>query len=80
MNVATIAPNWMIAVNAVTAGSSTVQAEQALGDGEVPGAGHRQELGEPLDDAEDDGVEVGERRGHVRRAYRCRTTLTQPIP
>ena len=34
------------------------EAQKLLGDGQVPGAGHRQELGQPLDDPQDDGLQV----------------------
>ena len=50
----------MTAVNAVIAVGVDVQAEQALGDGQVAGAGDRQELGEPLDDSEQHGLGVGQ--------------------
>jgi hypothetical protein len=67
MSTAAIAPTWMTAVNAVTDGSSTSSPEQPAGDGEVPVLDTGQELGEPLDDAQDDGVDdpdahVGPRR------------------
>ena len=48
-----IAPIWMIAVNAVTAGSLT-GSPRALGDGQMARAGDRQELGQALDHPEDD--------------------------
>src|SRR5664280_2048015 len=59
-----------------------LEAEQLLGHGQVSGAGHRQELGEPLDDAEYDGldrVHAGEspasagQRSNWRRACRAST-------
>ena len=54
---AMIAPTWMTAVNAVTVVVVDGQAEHLLGDREVAGARDRQELGEPLDDAENDRLE-----------------------
>ena len=54
----------MIAVKAVTAGSSTCRPSSFSAIGQVAGAGDRQELGEPLDDAEDRAVQVADRGAH----------------
>ena len=55
---AAIAPIWITAVNAGDRRVVHLQAEQLLGDREVAGAGHGEELGQPLDDAEDDCLPV----------------------
>jgi len=39
-------------------------ARRLLGDGEVAGGADREELGESFDDAENNGLEVGEFDGH----------------
>ena len=49
---ARIAPSWMMTLNA--AHLLGVEAEQLGGEDQVPGRGDRQELGDALDDAEDD--------------------------
>ena len=43
-----------------------VEAEEALDQEEMPGRGHRQELGQALDDAEDEGLEKVERHDGLR--------------
>ena len=50
-----------------------LEAEQLLRDGEVAGAGDRQELGEPLHHAQHDGVEV------VHAHWRLRTPAVHPL-
>ena len=51
----------MTAVNAVVPRGVDLVAEQLLDNVEVPGGGHREELGDALDDAEEDGVQPVQR-------------------
>ena len=55
------------------------EAEQSLGDRQVAGRGHRQELGEPLHDAQDDGVDETEAHfAPLRWTRRAVTTAARP--
>jgi hypothetical protein len=59
------------------------EVQQAAGDDQVPGAGHRDELGQSLDDAEDQRLEkIGQGRipssGCRRLKKRRRGTLSPP--
>ena len=50
-----------------------VETEEALDQKEMPGRGHRQELGQALDDAEDECLEQLERHDGLRRQMERKT-------
>jgi|RhiMetStandDraft_4_1073278.scaffolds.fasta_scaffold15910_4 hypothetical protein len=57
MITARMAPTWMIAVNAVTPGSSTFQPQKSLRNGQIAGTSHREELGDAFEDAKRQGFD-----------------------
>ena len=64
MITAAMAPTWMIAVNAVTPGSSTFQPQKSLRNGQMAGTRHRKELRDTFNDAKQQGVD--QIHGHPR--------------